>query len=106
MSEKACHVGSPSRFKPKIYHRAAAVHGSRYHVRCRAFLFAVRSRGNQDLVLAKGVGSWAPLATTRSGVFLQCCKQLRIGTSRETTECVFSLPQKDQTRSEESGFVS
>lgn len=49
------------------------------------------------------MGSWAPLATTHSGVFLQCCKQLRMGTSRETIECVFSLPQKDQTHSEESG---
>lgn len=104
MSEKACPVGSPSKFKPKIYHRAAAVQPrevaqdtmSDAGLSCLlCVLEEIRMLGP-----AKGAGSWAPPAATHSGVFLQCCKQLRMGPSRETTECVFSLPQKDQTHSE------
>lgn len=74
MSEKACHVGSPSRFKPKIYHRAAAVQprevaqDTMSDAAGLSCLLCVLEEIRM-LLLAKGVGSWAPLATTHSGVF-------------------------------------
>lgn len=84
MSEKACPVGSPSKFKPKIYHRAAAVQPrevaqdtmSDAGLSCLlCVLEEIRMLGP-----AKGAGSWAPPSATHSGVFFTVLQTAKNGT--------------------------